>query len=241
MRARGCRLTVALVSVEALVRRPHRRSAERGHSPRHLALVAEEAAVEQLCPGPSWRRARGRAAARLRLATVLVVGRRRCRRLLARVQATQPRRRRALGPAWKGRARWCTLTGCRYSVGGGLGCALLYAERGGMALREVAEVLTPRGLSRERVRQVEVHALANLPPELRAALEEHGERGAPRRRRSEGPRERRPRRVLSVEQVRGIRGRHAAGESRSSLARAHGVTTQTVDAIVHRKTWRHLP
>jgi hypothetical protein len=39
------------------------------------------------------------------------------------------------------------------------GCSLEYADRGGMTLEEVADVL---GVTRERIRQIQAHALAHF-------------------------------------------------------------------------------
>src|SRR6476660_8797137 len=49
--------------------------------------------------------------------------------------------------------------------------------------------------------------------------------------------ERRPAR-LNAEAAADIRRRHAEGESQASLARAYGVTTQSIKNIVRGKTWR---
>ena len=46
---------------------------------------------------------------------------------------------------------------------------------------------------------------------------------------------------LTEGKVRGIRLRVTAGESRETLALEHGVSRATIDDIVNRRTWRHLP
>lgn len=45
---------------------------------------------------------------------------------------------------------------------------------------------------------------------------------------------------LTEAQVLGVRSRHAAGSSLSSLAREHGVAVQSIRAIVRRSTWKHI-
>jgi hypothetical protein len=46
--------------------------------------------------------------------------------------------------------------------------------------------------------------------------------------------------LVTEEQVREIRQRHANGESQTSLARVFGMTQPNVSAIVLRKIWRHV-
>lgn len=46
---------------------------------------------------------------------------------------------------------------------------------------------------------------------------------------------------LTAEKVRAIRARVAAGERRTDLATEHGVCVQTIDQIVTRKRWKHVP
>lgn len=47
------------------------------------------------------------------------------------------------------------------------------------------------------------------------------------------------RRRLTLEQVRDIRRRAAAGESRRAIAKAFGIAHTTVNHIVHRDIWKH--
>jgi len=46
---------------------------------------------------------------------------------------------------------------------------------------------------------------------------------------------------LTVQSVRDIRKRAAEGESRHALARECGVSRQTIDNVVRRKFWKHVP
>jgi DNA-binding XRE family transcriptional regulator len=45
---------------------------------------------------------------------------------------------------------------------------------------------------------------------------------------------------LDDDSVRELRRRASAGESRTSLGRAFGVSRQTASDIVDRKLWRHI-
>ena len=45
---------------------------------------------------------------------------------------------------------------------------------------------------------------------------------------------------FTVEQIRDIRHRRRAGESAGALASAYGVYTNTIYAIIKRKTWKHV-
>lgn len=46
---------------------------------------------------------------------------------------------------------------------------------------------------------------------------------------------------LTEEEVIGIRNASHSGETLKSIAESHGLHTSTVWAIVHRKTWKHVP
>jgi|JI10StandDraft_1071094.scaffolds.fasta_scaffold08998_15 hypothetical protein len=45
---------------------------------------------------------------------------------------------------------------------------------------------------------------------------------------------------LTESNVKKIRARHQQGELLASLAKAYGVTTGTISAAIHRKTWTHV-
>jgi len=45
---------------------------------------------------------------------------------------------------------------------------------------------------------------------------------------------------LTAEKVLEIRARHDKGEPQKDIARCYGVTSQSVWAVVHRKTWKHI-
>lgn len=46
--------------------------------------------------------------------------------------------------------------------------------------------------------------------------------------------------VLTAEQVRQIRTLHARGAKQNELSRRFGVSTTTLNNIVHRRTWQHI-
>ncbi len=46
---------------------------------------------------------------------------------------------------------------------------------------------------------------------------------------------------LKKVEVEEIRKRAAAGETQTSISKDYEVTPSTISAIVHRKTWRHIP
>lgn len=45
---------------------------------------------------------------------------------------------------------------------------------------------------------------------------------------------------LTEDDVRDIRGRYAAGESQSALAREYAVNVSAINGIVHRRSWKHI-
>ena len=45
---------------------------------------------------------------------------------------------------------------------------------------------------------------------------------------------------LNDEAVRTIRAAHAAGISRTTLAKLYSVSVQTISTIVQRRSWRHV-
>jgi hypothetical protein len=45
---------------------------------------------------------------------------------------------------------------------------------------------------------------------------------------------------LTVDDVRMVRARHAAGESVTAIAQGMGVSRATLFSVVHRRTWRHV-
>jgi len=53
--------------------------------------------------------------------------------------------------------------------------------------------------------------------------------------------ERHPKAKLTDEQVRDIRARHAAGESIKGIARSLPLGRTTVQQVIRRKSWNHLP
>lgn len=143
--------------------------------PRRLPVVA----LEQLCEGPAARVAASWRARRERAVLLLLSRRRRCVRLLARVRATQRRRRRLLGPVWRSAAPWrCQRSACRLHLDVAPGCALAAVERNldGMTLEAVGDAI---GVTRERVRQIETRALAHR--DVREAIGQVGSvaRGVP--------------------------------------------------------------
>jgi DNA invertase Pin-like site-specific DNA recombinase len=47
--------------------------------------------------------------------------------------------------------------------------------------------------------------------------------------------------VLDEDAIRQIRNEHQSRVSQNAIAKRYGVTPQTVWAIVHRRTWSHVP
>ena len=45
---------------------------------------------------------------------------------------------------------------------------------------------------------------------------------------------------LTVEKVRSIRARVAAGEAQNAIAAELGLSTGCISGVIHRRTWRHV-